>query len=280
MAVPAQQHCMGCLPPRETLAARLACPPHLCQTAGPMTSEPTCLGTVTALNRYPVKSMQAEPLEAAELFWTGLHGDRQYAFVKADNASAFPWLTARDLPALVLHRARYADPGDPRRARVEVVAPDGAACDLADPALAERLARDSRHPVRLMQTGRGAYDAMPVSVLATTAADAIGRAHGAPVGLGRFRANVIIQPDDPAATDADWCGRTLLFGDRPDAPGLRLDWAIPRCAMIAVDPATAARDPAVLRTVVQRFGNRAGTYCAVHRPGTIQVGDRVRLAAA
>jgi len=244
-----------------------------------MISEPAAFGTVAALNRYPVKSMQAEPLQSAELFWTGLHGDRQYAFVKAENTSAFPWLTGRDLPALVLHRARYADPADPRRARVQVLAPDGAVFDLADPALADRLAQAAGSPVRLLQTARGAYDAMPVSVLATTAADAVGQAHGAPVGLDRFRANVIIRPDDPVGTDADWCGRTLLFGEGVDAPGLRLDWAIPRCAMVAIHAASAAKDPAVLRTVVQRFGNRVGTYCAVHRPGTIRVGDRVRLAA-
>lgn len=60
-----------------------------------MTPGIATLGTVVALNRYPIKSMQAEPLVVADLFWTGLHGDRQYAFVKADNASAFPWLTGR-----------------------------------------------------------------------------------------------------------------------------------------------------------------------------------------
>lgn len=245
-----------------------------------MIADPNALGTVAALFRYPVKSMQAEPLAAAELYWTGLHGDRQYAFVKSDNTSAFPWLTGRDLPDLVLHRARYADPCDPRRARVQVGAPDGAVFDLADPALADRLARAAGHPVHLMQTGRGAYDAMPVSVLTTTTADAIARVHGAPVGPARFRANIIIQPDDPAATDAGWCGQTLLFGDGPDAPGLRPDWMIPRCAMVAINSDTAARDPSVLRTVVQGFANRVGTYCAVKRPGTIRVGDRVRLHPA
>ncbi len=239
---------------------------------------PAQLGTVTALCRYPVKSMQAEPLEAAELFWTGLHGDRQYAFVKATNTSAFPWLTARDVPGLVLHRARYADPADPRRARVQVAAPDGTAFDLADPALAARLAEAADTPVRLMQVGRGAYDAMPVSVLTTTTAEAIAQAHGAAIGLGRFRANIVIRPDDPAATDADWAGRTLLFGDDAAPPAIRLDWAIPRCAMVAIDPGTAAKDASVLRTVVQRFGNRVGMYCAVQAPGLIRLDDRVRWA--
>ena len=236
------------------------------------------LGRVAALCRYPVKSMQAEPLSSAELFWTGLHGDRQYAFVKAANTSAFPWLTARDVPGLVLHRARYADPADPRRARVQVDAPDGTRFDLADPALAAGLAAAAGAPVRLMQVGRGAYDAMPVSVITTTTGDAVAQAHGTAVGLGRFRANIVIRPDDPAATDADWAGRTLLFGEDAAPPGVRLDWAIPRCAMVAIDPGTAAKDAGILRTVVQRFGNRVGMYCAVQSPGTIRVGDRVRWA--
>ena len=238
------------------------------------------LGTVAALYRYPVKSMQAEALHEAELFWTGLHGDRQYAFVKADDPSSFPWLTGRDLREMVLHRARYADPADPRRGGVEVAAPDGTRFGVADPALAARLRDLSGHPVRLLQTSRGAYDAMPVSVIATTTAEAVGRAHGSPVGLARFRANVVITPDDPASVDADWRGATLLFGEGRDAPGLRLDWAIPRCAMVAIQPETAAKEPGVLRTVAQQFGNRIGTYCAVQRPGVIRVGDRVRLAAA
>lgn len=244
-----------------------------------MTPALPALGTVVALNRYPVKSMQAEPLPAAELFWTGLHGDRQYAFVKSDNTSAFPWLTGRDLPALVLHQARYADPDDPRHARVQVLAPDGAVFDLADPALAARLQDAAGQPVHLLRTERGTYDAMPVSVITTTTAEAVDRAHGAPAGVGRFRANVVIQPDDPASTDAGWLGATLLFGDGPEPPGLRLDWAIPRCAMVAIHPGTAAKEPGVLRTVVQEFGNRIGMYCAVHRPGILRVGDRVRPAA-
>ena len=64
------------------------------------------------------------------------------------------------------------------------------------------------------------------------------------------------------------------------APRLRLDWGIPRCAMITIDPDTAEQRPAVLRTVAQRFGNQVGAYCAVEVPGTITVGDAVRLVGA
>lgn len=236
------------------------------------------MGRVVALRRYPVKSMQAEPLDMAALHWTGLHGDRQYAFCREADRSDFPWLTARQVPGLVLHAARYSDPGDPGRAWVRVTTPDGTDHAIDDPGLTQRLSDAVKGPVRLLRLGRGAFDAMPVSVITTTAGEAISQAHGAPVSLDRFRANLVIRPDDPAVTERDWLGHALALGDDLDPPVLRLDWPIPRCAMIAIDPVTALRDAGVLRTVVQRFGNEAGVYCAVQAPGRIRVGDRVRLA--
>ena len=246
----------------------------------PCGQKPADLGTVVVIRRYPVKSMKAESMDAAALHWTGLHGDRQYAFCKAADTSDFPWLTGRELPSLVRHAARYSDPSNPRRARVRVTAPDGIQFDVADPALAERLADAANAPIRLLRLGRGAFDAMPLSVLTTNMGEAISQAHGAPVSLGRFRANLVIRPDDPAVTEQDWLGRALTIGDARAAPTLRLDWPIPRCAMVAIDPVTAVRDAGVLRTVVQRFQNEVGAYCAVQTPGIIRLGDRVRLAAA
>jgi len=232
---------------------------------------------VIALRRYPVKSMQAESLQRADLHWTGLHGDRRYAFIKAANTSGFPYLTGRDMPELVLHRARYAEPADLKRSRVQVTGPDGAEYDLWDPELAQQLGDAAGGTVRLMQVERGLFDAMPVSLLTTHTAASIEAAHGAPVGLDRFRANIVVRPAVPGMTERDWLGGTVTFGDDPAAPGLRLDLEIPRCAMVAIDPVTAAKDAAILRTVVQRFGNRVGAYCAVTAPGGIRVGDRVRL---
>lgn len=245
-------------------------------------------GTVAALRRYPVKSMRAEELRQVELHWTGLYGDRRYAFVRTADRTHFPWLTGRQVSGLVLHRAQYSDPADPRRAQVRVTAPDGQEYDAFDPLLAERLGEAAGEEVRIIQIGRGAFDAMPVSVLTTTTVEQIGQAHGAPVGPARFRSNILIEPPSGGiGTERDWTGHggsgygggtaTLQFGDGPAAPRIRLDWAIPRCAMVAIDPDTAAKDAKVLRTVVQRFANEVGTYCAVEAVGTIAVGEPVYL---
>ena len=98
--------------------------------------------------------MRGEALDRAELRRTGLAGDRQYAFVKDAGRPHFPWLTGRDIPALVLHHARYLDARDPDRSPVRVRTPSGEAFALDDPALAR--AYDALFPIY-----RDAYAAMP-----------------------------------------------------------------------------------------------------------------------
>lgn len=232
-------------------------------------------GVVVSIARYPVKSMRAEPLEAAALHWPWLHGDRQYAFVKESNTSAFPWLTARDVPDLVRFGARYDKPDDPAHSAVMITDPQGTEFDIRDPALSALLSDAAGAKVWLLRLGRGCFDAMAVSVLTTTTAAAVERAHGGAVAIERFRANLVIRPDNAGETEQAWLGRSLAVG----AEGACLDvgWAIPRCAMVGIDAATGARDPAVVRTVAQRFDNRVGVYCSVRRPGIIRVGDAVAL---
>ena len=235
-------------------------------------------GTVTSLSRFPVKSMRGEETQAVDLHWTWLHGDRHYAFVRSGDTSAFPWLTARQVPDLVRYVPCYAQPDDPRHSSLSVTDPDGRVFDIRDQALAAQLAAAAGEPVWLLRLGRGAFDAMPVSVLTTSTLARIAGAHGSAVAPARFRANIVIRPDDPAETEQDWLGRSLSFGPGPDAPCLHLDWAIPRCAMIGIDPETGARDAALIRTVVRQFGNAVGVYCAVWAPGTVRLGDRIYIA--
>src|SRR5262245_47603434 len=63
---------------------------------------PVKVGEIAGLFRYPVKSMAGEPLEAVELGWHGLDGDRRLALRRAGDRGGFPWLTASKLPELIL----------------------------------------------------------------------------------------------------------------------------------------------------------------------------------
>jgi uncharacterized protein YcbX len=236
------------------------------------------IGRVAALHRYPVKSMRGERLAAAELRWTGIHGDRQYAFYRLTDRSRFPWLTGREVAEMVTYGAAYREPDDPRRSAVLVRVPSGEAYDLADAALQERLSRLAGEEVRLLQVGRGIFDSMPVSVVAGATAAQLAASAGGPVDLRRFRPNIIIETGpEMTATERDWPGATLAFGDGEEGARLRVNTPIERCAMITLDPDTGAKDPAMLRRVVQSFDNRIGAYCTSDRLGTIRLGDAVRL---
>src|SRR5215469_10097858 len=57
----------------------------------PVEAVMSVVGCVVALWRYPVKSMAAEELEAVEVSWHGLAGDRRWAFIRDGQArSGFP----------------------------------------------------------------------------------------------------------------------------------------------------------------------------------------------
>ncbi|HEU0045912.1 MOSC domain-containing protein [Sphingomonas sp.] len=231
------------------------------------------LGRIAAITRFPVKSMAGERLEEAEFDWQGLEGDRQYAFVKRGDRSRFPWLTGRDVSAMVLCRARYADPAAPRTAAVTVSTPAGD-WPFDHPALSDWLEEQFGRPIDLIQLGIGAYDAMPVSVLTTATLAALERKHGSPLDPRRFRANIVVESD---AREGNWAGHRLRLGGEENAAELQMAGLAPRCAMVTIDPDTAVRDAGVLRTVAQAFDNRVACYASIARPGLARIGDEVLL---
>ncbi|WP_404339010.1 MOSC domain-containing protein [Sphingomonas sp. MMS12-HWE2-04] len=232
------------------------------------------VGHVAQLNRYPVKSMAGEQLGVAEVDWQGIEGDRQYAFVRSANGTRFPWLTAREVPAMVLHTARFADPAKPKTSTVLVETPDGATLSLHDPLLRGHLEAAAGEPTALIQSARGIYDAMPISVQTSGGHARVEELHGSALDRRRFRANILIESELPASA---WQGQRLAFGNAEDGALLQMADPIPRCVLITIDPETGAKEPRVLRTIAQQFGNAYGLYGTAARPGLIRLGDAVRV---
>jgi uncharacterized protein YcbX len=231
------------------------------------------VGRVVALNLYPVKSMRGSAERALALRWTGIAGDRQYAFCKSGDTTRFPWLTARDFSPLVLFRAHYMEPSNPRMSAVQVIAPEGTEYDIRSPDLLRRVSAGSGSDGFLLQVGRGTFDSGPVSVIGTKTLAEVSDAVGRQLDMARFRQNIVI--DGPR--ESEWFGQTLLFGDADDCPSLHVNEPIERCVMVTIDPATAERDPAVMRAVAESFDNKIGAYGVAKRTGAIEVGDRVRI---
>ena len=242
------------------------------------------LGTVAGLRRYPVKSMLGEDVDAGEVTFTGLSGDRRLAVVSRATgkiASAkFPRLW-RDLLTMTVASAddRAAD-GAVRitlpegktvwssDADVDSVLSDlldepvtltatpvpGAALDRAVPEAVLRDGVDAPVPAELMEIGGGGppgtfVDFAPLHLLTTSTLDRIAELspHGR-ADLERYRPNVLIQTTAAGFIENDWLERILRVGDEIV---LRVIARTPRCAVPTLAHGALPRDPDALRVLAR-----------------------------
>jgi uncharacterized protein YcbX len=229
------------------------------------------VGTVAELWRYPVKSMRGERLEAADVSWHGVEGDRRWAFVRPGlERSSFPWLTIRELPEMAHFVPALTDPGRPEESPAVVRTPEGEELDVTDPALAARLGEG----LRLMKQNRGIPDIAPLSLMTTATIAGLAEHVDARLDARRFRPNLLVEPSGDGSFPEDgWVGSVLRIGEAR----MRVDQRDKRCVMINVDPDTTERDPVVLRTVAQLRDACLGVYGTTVTPGRVAVGDPVVL---
>src|SRR5213078_3608188 len=68
------------------------------------------IGKVDSVWRYPVKSMRGEELEEAFAGFSGVYGDRLFAFRSSASPKGFPYLTAREQRKLLQYRPHFRYP--------------------------------------------------------------------------------------------------------------------------------------------------------------------------
>jgi len=239
------------------------------------------IGQVEAIFRYPVKSMGGERLEIANLGWHGLDGDRRLAFRKLDDRSGFPWLSASQLPDLLLfapRRREHAEPGDlPTHVRT----PEGEELPVLGEELAAEVGRRLKAAVQMMQLKHGIFDEGSLSVIATETVREIEQLAGRSPDVRRFRPNVVVSLPRAAPFQEDaWVGGEISFGEGSDAPAIAVTMRDVRCSMVNLDPDSALSTPEVLKAVVRAHQNTAGVYGTVTRTGRLAVGQPVFFRAA
>jgi MOSC domain-containing protein len=241
---------------------------------------PIEIGHVEAIFRYPVKSMRGEPLEAAQLGWHGLEGDRRLAFRRLNDRGGFPWLSAGKLPDLVLftphRREDAAQPDLPTHVRT----PDGKELPIFGDELAAEVGRRYGAPVQMMQLNHGIFDEGNISVIASDTMREISELAGQPPDVRRFRPNVVVRLLRPTPFQEDeWVGSVLSFGQGDASPAITVTMRDVRCAMLNLDPDSARPDTEMMKAVVRRNQNTAGIYAAVTRIGRLAVGQTITLHA-
>ena len=236
---------------------------------------PVKIGEVKALFRYPVKSMSGEPLEAADLGWHGLDGDRRLAFRRVGDRGGFPWLTASKLPELILFAPQRRGPAVGGNLPTHVRTPDGEELAVFSQELATEVGRRHGSPVEMMHLDRGIFDEATISVITSATVSEIGRLAAQRTDVRRFRPNILMASLRSVPFEEDeWVGGVLSFGER-NAAAIGITNRDERCSMVNFDPDSARTAPGVLKAIVRVRDNKAGVYGTVTRRGRLAVGQAI-----
>jgi uncharacterized protein YcbX len=232
-------------------------------------------GRVASLQRWPVKSMAGERLDALSLDRWGATGDRTHAVFDVFKGAPRR-VNAEVLPRLLAWAAAYPSVAVAREAPPQpvVTAPDGTARTWEDPELAAALAADLGRPVTLEREPRGQQD-RPATVHVTVEASlrALAATLGAPVDVLRFRSNIHLDLDAEPYAEVRWLGRRLRIGDAE----LEVVEACERCSIPTRDPRTQEKWPQLLRLLA---AERATTFGLIARPlgqAIVRRGDAAEL---
>jgi len=258
----------------------------------------SAIGTVESLWRYPVKSMRGEELDEVFAGFSGVYGDRLFAFSSSASPKGFPFLTGREQRQMLRYRPRFRQPekaarpinqaeaeklppgvtplyAAPDDLMLDVETPTGDALAIDDSALIEALRQgiDAKHQLTLLRSERALTDCRPLSIFGIQSARKLGEETGITVDKRRFRANIYLDLAEGFAED-EFVGRSIRIGPKVIVSILERD---PRCMMITLDPDTGEKEPALLKKVAQAHSGMAGVYGAVLVEGMVHKGDSVEL---
>jgi len=258
------------------------------------------VGRVESVWRYPVKSMQGEVLPEIFAGFSGIYGDRLFAFKSSATPVGFPYLTGREAHEMLLYRPRFRHPdkaakpanlaeaeelspilnpvaADPADLALDVETPSGEVLAIGDPALLRQLAERAGdgHSLTLLRSERAMTDCRPISLFSLQTVRQLGEEVGSVLDKRRFRANVYLDLGTTSGfSENAFVGRQVRIGSKVVISVLERD---PRCQMITLDPDTAVPNPEVLRNVARGHDGTAGVYGAVLAEGMIRIGDTVEV---
>ena len=256
------------------------------------------IGKVDSVWRYPVKSMRGEELDGAFAGFSGIYGDRLFAFRSSASPKGFPYFTAREQRRLLQYRPHFRYPekaarpinlteaesmganpvsADSSELMIDVETPNGKTLGIDDPDLMDMLRTDidQKHQITLMRSDRALTDCRPVSIFSLQSARQLEEETGVPIDKRRFRANVYVDlASGSGFAENDFVGRALRIGPKVVVRVLERD---ARCVVITLDPDTTEKTPEILKKVAQAHEGMAGVYGAVMVEGMLHKGDPVEV---
>ncbi len=242
--------------------------------------------------------MRGEEMEEIFVGYAGVFGDRLFAFVSDASPKGFPYFTGRDQRHMICYRARFRDPmkaarpsnqteaeengawplpASSQELAIDVETADGEFLEIDDPSLIAFLRARIEHSgnVTLLRSDRALTDCAPLSLFTLQTVRQLEQESGTPIDKRQFRANVYLDLSESAGfAEEKFVGRSMRLGSKVVVSATKLDG---RCMMITLNPDTAEKSPAVLKTVAQKHDGKAGLYAAVLSEGIVRKSDPVEL---
>ena len=249
--------------------------------------------TVAQICRYPVKGLNAEPLERVALTeGRALPNDRRFAIAHGSvTADAAPgaWQPRRSFlhlakdEKLAQVRVRFDDEsGEMTIERADKPVARGKVTELMGRTLvaqffASFMAEQLRGAPRLVEAAEQPFtdlDQPYLSIIGLASISDLERVVREPVDARRFRANLYLEGSE-AWAELGWIGKELQIG----GARLRVEGPIDRCAATNVNPDSAARDLNIPLALQRGFGHvDMGVYARVVESGEIAQGDVLTVA--
>lgn len=265
-------------------------------------------GSVVALWRYPVKSMQGEELNALAFGMRGAVGDRAHALIDQKTGKVASAKNPRKWGKLFDCRAAFVatSTDDDSVSDVRITLPDGRTVTTAEEGIDDVLSALFGSTVSLASSAPTAptleeywpdieglthrdavtdeampagtfYDLATVHVLTTATLERLRALY--PQGrfeVRRFRPNIVVDTIDKSDSFAEdaWVGRTIALGGNVQ---LQITGPCPRCVMTTLPQSDLPRDVGILRAALKGHDANVGVYAKVILPGTVIRGDSVRL---
>lgn len=224
---------------------------------------------VAALRRYPVKSMGGEALDVASLTPRGIEGDRHLAVTDDEGrlASGKDSRRFRRRDAVFDHAAHTRPDG-------QVVVSDGTTSwPVGDPTLDLYLSTVMGAEVRVLPESDVPHqDGSPLSLVGTASLRWCAEHWGGTPDPRRIRTNVVLDTDEPFLEE-EWVGREVALG----SARLRISERTPRCRMVDLSQDGVEVEEPWLKVLGQERDLCLAVYADVVQPGTVSLGDRVRL---
>jgi uncharacterized protein YcbX len=258
------------------------------------------IGSIESVWRYPVKSMRGTAVPDAFIGFSGIYGDRIYAFKSAAAPAGFPYHTAREQEDLLLYTPEFRDPeaaakpanlaeadsmapgmtpiyADPWALDVDVKTPDGAVFPIDAPALLADLEQrlGETLSISILRSERALTDCRPVSIFSLQTVAGLAEEIGEAVDKRQFRANLYADFSGAAPFfEKSLIGKRIKIGPKAELMVIEND---PRCKMITLNPETGAASPKLLRQVTTKHDGVAGLYTVVLVEGVVSAGDSISV---